>query len=132
MIPQIGVEITNPIEIIPYPSYTFRWSENQIAGFVDDIDAIAQTVYHILNTERYAYPIYDDNYGVELKQYIGKNFSFVEATIENTLKAALTHDDRIIDINITGLERINNDSLNVGFEIITNIGRAETEFLINV
>lgn len=101
MIPQIDNSLNNEvITIITYPNKTYKCTEYQIAGKVDDLEAVEQTIEHILSIERYAYPIYDDNYGVELEKYIGQDFTFLEATIEDTLREALTQDDRILDIQV--------------------------------
>lgn len=107
MIPQIDNSLdTQIIEIASYPNKTYKCSKYQVAGKVDDIESIEQAVEHILSTERYAYLIYDDNYGVELEQYIGQSYDYLESTIQDTLKEALTQDDRIIDVQVTDIHRI--------------------------
>ena len=113
MIPQIDNALdTDLIEIISYPNLTYKCNDYQIAGKVDDLEAIEQAIQHILSIERYAYLIYDDNYGVELEKYIGQDISFLEATIEDTLKEALTQDDRIVDVQVTNIkEEIVNQQL---------------------
>lgn len=104
MIPQIDNALdTDLIKIITYPNLTYKYNEYQIAGKVDDLEAIEQAIQHILSIERYAYLIYDDNYGVELEKYIGQDMSYLEATIEDTLKEALTQDDRIVDVQVTDI-----------------------------
>jgi len=105
MIPQIDNALdTDLIEIITYPNLTYKYNEYQIAGKVDDLEAIEQAIQHILSVERYAYLIYDDNYGVEFEKYIGQDMSYLEATIEDTLKEALTQDDRIVDVQVTDIK----------------------------
>lgn len=87
------------------PSLTYRLGESTITGKVDDkIEAVKQAVYHILMTERYSSPIYDDDYGVELEQYQGKDIGFIAAGIESTLKEALLQDDRITDVQVNSVE----------------------------
>ena len=104
MIPQIDNYIaTDTFKIITYPNKTYKFSEEQITGKITDLEAIKQSIQHILSIERYAYIIYDDNYGVELQKYIGQDVSYVEATIEDTLKEALTQDDRILDVKVTNI-----------------------------
>ena len=104
MIPQIDNSMVNEvIEIISYPNLTYKCTQTQIAGKVDNLKAIEQAIEHILSTERYSYLIYDDNYGVELNKYIGQSREFVEATIEDTLREALTQDDRIEDVSVTDI-----------------------------
>ena len=104
MIPQIENSIIpETIDLISYPNKTYRCTETQIIGKIDDLKAIEQAIQHILSIERYAYLIYDDNYGVELEKYIGQDYSFLEATIEDTLREALTQDDRILDVVVTNI-----------------------------
>ena len=63
----------------------------------DDIEAVKQAIYKILNTERYQYPIYSWNYGVELADLFGKPIAYVLPEIPRRIKEALVADDRIID-----------------------------------
>ena len=105
---------------------------DRIAGFVDDIEAIKQAVYHILSIERYAYAIYDDNYGVELEQYIGQDFEYLSATIQETLNEALTQDDRIFGVEVTNVEKTDNNSALVEFNVLTRNDEIEMEVIVNV
>lgn len=132
MIPQISGGITQQIEIVPHPNRTFQFTEDKTAGFVDNIEAVKQAIYHILMTERYAYEIFDNNYGVQLQQYIGQPFSFLQATIENTLRDALIQDDRITNVIVTDITKSDISAALVEFTAITNVGTIETEVTINV
>lgn len=105
---------------------------DRIAGFVDDIEAIKQAVYHILSIERYAYAIYDDNYGVELEQYIGQDFEYLSATIQETLNEALTQDDRIFGVEVTNIEKTDDNSALVEFNVLTRNDEIEMEVIVNV
>lgn len=105
---------------------------DRIAGFVDDIEAIKQAVYHILSIERYAYAIYDDNYGVELEQYIGQDFEYLSATIQETLNEALTQDDRIFGVEVTNVEKTDDNSALVEFNVLTRNDEIEMEVIVNV
>ncbi len=106
----------------PYPSLTYKDSTNQIAGLVDGLAAMQQTVRHILSIERYAYSIYDSNYGVELARYVGKNFAYINATIRNTIRNALLQDDRIVDVKDFKVEQIGGSKCKVSFTVITKLG----------
>lgn len=137
MIPQIDdVDLTNEEEIkIPSKTYKLNINETEddtIAGFVDDVDAIKQSIYHILSIERYAYDIYDDDYGVELEQYIGQDFEYLQSTIQDTLEEALTQDERILAVEVTKIEKIQNDAVLVAFNAITQNNEIEMEVTINV
>lgn len=87
------------------PDLTYRLGNTTVAGKIDKLESIKQAVYHILSTERYSSPIYDDNYGVELEQYIGKDIGYIQADIENTLKEALTQDDRITNVVVNNVKK---------------------------
>ena len=95
------------IETLEYrqPNLTYRLGEKTVAGKIDNIEAVKQAVYHILRTERYSNPIYDDDYGVELEQYIGQDIGMITADIENTLREALTQDDRITDVQVNDISK---------------------------
>jgi hypothetical protein len=126
MLPQFNVNISNTTsEIYQQPSKTYKDKYNSIAGYVDNKQAIEQTVYHILNTERYAYEIYDDNYGMEFEKYIGQPYEYFQATIENDLKSALTQDDRITNIKVTNTQKLSVDSALVEFDVYTTEGIIE-------
>lgn len=87
------------------PDLTYRLGSTTVAGKIDKLESIKQAVYHILSTERYSSPIYDDNYGVELEQYIGKDIGYIQADIENTLREALTQDDRITNVVVNDVRK---------------------------
>jgi len=89
------------------PDLTYRLGNTTVAGKIDKLESIKQAVYHILSTERYSSPIYDDDYGVELERYIGKDIGYIQADIENTLKEALTQDDRITNVVVNDVEKSN-------------------------
>ena len=68
MIPQTGDDLRQDFEFETLPSRTFRMNHNSltIIGTIDQIQAVEQAVYLILNTERYEWLIHSWNYGVEL------------------------------------------------------------------
>lgn len=105
---------------------------DRINGYVENIEAIRQAIYHILSVERYAYLIYSENYGVELQQYIGKDLSYIEATIGDTLKEALTYDLRIIDVVVNSIQKVASDIVLVNFTANTIYGNLILEVNINV
>ena len=105
---------------------------DRIIGYIDNLEAIKQAIYHILMTERYAYLIYDDNYGVELEQYVGKDLEYIEATIEDTLREALTYDLRIEDITVNSITNVEKDKVLINFTASTIYGDLILEVNINV
>ena len=122
MIPQIGTETIQDIKFAPFPSFTYNVKETRIIGDVDGLEALKQSIYRRILTERYAYSIYDGNYGTELEQYIGQSFEFLETTIENTLRDSLLQDDRISNVIVTSVTRDALDSALITFDVFTNLG----------
>ncbi|EGT4205726.1 DUF2634 domain-containing protein, partial [Clostridioides difficile] len=69
------------------PSKTFKLhiEKSKIDGICDDVEALKQTIFLILNTERYQHLIYSWNYGVELNDLIGEPISFVIPELERRI-----------------------------------------------
>ena len=115
---------TGGIQEYRQPDLTYRMGESAIVGKITDrIESVKQSILHILSTERYSNPIYDDDYGVELEKYIGQDKGTVIADIENILNEALTQDDRITKIKVNSItDGVESNSLVVEFTVYTIYG----------
>lgn len=122
MIPQIGNEIPNNVIRYRIPSKTYRFSNDTVYGYIDGVDSVKQAICCILSVERYSNPIYGDNYGVELEQYLGKDINYINATIQNVLYDALIQDDRITDVKVKSVNAIDIDYCEVKFDVFTIFG----------
>lgn len=83
------------------PSQTYALdytTDSQVRGYCDEIAAMRQAIYKIINTERYQYIIYSWNYGVELADLFGKPIPYVYAEIQRRITEALLYDDRITKV----------------------------------
>ena len=142
MIPNTS-ELSMAIEEENHPTLTFRAVvdenlaignirfRNRINGLLDDLDAVEQAVYLILGTERYKFPIYSWDYGVELADLFGKPMPFVMAELPERIKEALTVDERIS--NVTDFEFTQNGKkLEVSFTVVTDAGNLETALEVEV
>ena len=142
MIPNTS-ELSMSIEEENHPTLTFRAVvdenlaignirfRNRINGLIDDLDAVEQSVYLILGTERYKFPIYSWDYGVELADLFGKPMPFVMAELPERIKEALTVDERIS--NVTDFEFTQNGKkLEVSFTVVTDAGNLETALEVEV
>jgi len=125
MIPEI-IETTTP-QMIQYPSKTYKLdvAGKRIAGFIDGLDAIRQAVYKTLQTERYAYLIYSNNYGTEMERFIGEDFDYIKASIEGEIKEALYQDDRILNVTDFNIIKQGLDSCMLSFLVETSAGTTE-------
>lgn len=101
MLPKTTIQIPSTIQVVQQPSKTFRMDlENKrIIGFTDGLDAVAQTVYCILGTERYEHLIYSWNHGTELADLTGKDMPYVKSELKRRITEALTQDDRINSVD---------------------------------
>lgn len=123
---QIYEKITNNAYFVTEPNLTYRLGDGVSSGRISGLEAIKQAIYHILMTERYSNPIYDDNYGIELAQYQGKDLGYISSTIEKTLVDALTQDDRIEDVYVNSVEQSKqSNACVIEFTCITNFGEIE-------
>ena len=73
MIPSTNDILSTDIEMETESSRNYRMNINttSINGFCDELEAMKQVIYKILNTERYKYIIYSWNYGIELQDLYG-------------------------------------------------------------
>lgn len=120
-------------------SNTFRVryeSDYKLLGMCDDIEAMKQAIFKIINTERYKYLIYDWNYGIELNDLIGEPIPYVYAEIERRIKEALLADNRIKEVTDFRFSNNGGDVLclftaNTIYGEINNISREVTAYVRN-
>lgn len=100
MIPDISERLKSDFSFGKVPTKTYRVDFNSgiIKGFVDGREAVKQTIFFILNTERIWHEIYSWNYGVETVNLIGLPAELIQARLKNTITDALMQDDRITSV----------------------------------
>lgn len=130
MIPLIETLLT-PIEEITYSNETYKalLDRRRVSGYAKDVDALIQTIYFILNTERYKCPIYSWNYGVELLDLFGKPMSYVISEVERRITEALIQDDRIIKVTNFEFDSVGH-KLHVTFDVISIYGTIQADKMI--
>lgn len=115
--------LLNDLAVINQPNRTYkmRIEEEKILGMTDELDAIEQACYKILNTERYQYVIYSWNYGIELQDLFGKPIPYVFSELPRRIKEALLQDDRVKEVINFDLSYGKGDVL-AKFEVVTENG----------
>lgn len=108
-------------------SRTYRILNGRVTGWTDTIDAMRQAVEKILQTERFRYEIYSDEYGIELESLIGENFDLVVAEIERILKEALLADERIVSIDDLTCQQSDKTSVLIAFTVASVFGAFTVE-----
>lgn len=96
MIPAVNNLATVEDVTLPSKDYKLNMESNCINGYVDDLEAMRQVVFKILNTERYRYIIYSWDYGIELEDLYGESVAYVCSELKRRINEALEVDDRII------------------------------------
>lgn len=106
----------------PSRVHKMYFEEKRVIGMCDGLEAVKQAVFKILNTERYKYPIYSRNYGVELEHVFGKPVSYAVSEIERVIKEALLQDDRITGVQDFSFEFPRKDTIVVQFTVVSVFG----------
>ncbi len=105
--------------------------ENQFAGTIDELEAMKQAVYKIINTERYTYLIYSWNYGIELADLFGKPMPYVYAELPRRIEEALLWDDRILAVDDFDITYNKRGDVLAKFTVHTIYGDIEAEKVVN-
>lgn len=129
MLPGIEEDLSEGYEIEEQPSLVWKLNGNndQIRGTVDEIEAVRQAAFCILNTERYEYMIYSWDYGVELEDLFGEPLSYVLPELKRRIAEALTQDDRITGIRDFLFDTSKSGIVNAVFTIETIYGEIQAE-----
>ncbi|HMM20640.1 MAG TPA: DUF2634 domain-containing protein [Selenomonadales bacterium] len=117
---------TLAIGVQPNKSYKMLIDDEKVQGTVDDLDAVEQACYKILNTERYQYVIYSWNYGIELQDLFGKPIPYVFSDLPRRIREALAQDDRVKDVTDFDLSHNRGDVL-AKFKVVTSNGVIEMQ-----
>lgn len=103
ILPQ-GAIVQNDLEmketfIQPSKTYKVDFIKGRVVGVCDELEALKQSIFLILNTERYEYLIYSTDYGSELKSLIGQERDISESEYKRRIQEALMQDDRIESVD---------------------------------
>ena len=79
-------------------TYRLEVDNDRIRKMTDELKAMEQFIFKVINTERYKYPIYSWNYGIELSDLIGKQVLFCKAEIPRLIEECLSVDDRVVSV----------------------------------
>lgn len=115
------------------PSRTLRLNpkEGRFEGRTEGLEAVKQAVYFILNTERYEWLIHSWDYGVELRDLVGRDRAYCIPEIERRVREALLQDDRITAVdNFTFTEEKNR--VVAAFRVVSALGAFTTELGVRV
>lgn len=127
-------DLTQDFTIQTLPSRTFRMNheDTTIRGTVDEIRAVEQAIFLILNTERYAWIIFSWNYGVEWKQLIGMPVDYAKVEVPRRITDALMQDDRILSVGDFSFTLLDKKKLLTRFTVTCIFGPIRTEMEVQL
>lgn len=133
MIPATNGFLPQEIQIREQPSNTYRMDLNSqhIRGYIDNLEAMKQAVFKILNTERYLYVIYSWDYGIETLDLYGQDSDYVMVMLQNRITEALLQDTRIQSVNDFSFD-VNRHSIHCTFVVRTIFGDFDAEKVVNI
>lgn len=124
----MSIRITSPAT----NTYKLHYTKKKINSFVDRKQALEQSIYCLLNTERYKYPIYSFNYGIQREDLFGKNIDSIMRKLQNRINNALVSDDRIISVTNFEFDSKENGVLKVRFIVNSTYGEIEINYEFNI
>lgn len=120
------------IETEPSKNYKMDSDKKVIVGHSDDLEAMSQVIYKILNTERYDHVIYSCDYGIELDDLYGEPVSYVCPELEDRIIEALDQDDRIEQIEDFEFDTSEKGKIVVTFTVYTIFGEIPVERTVDI
>lgn len=109
-------------------TYAVNFATGVVRGFTDRIDAMKQMIFKCLQTNRYGFDIYNDDYGFEAAGLIGKDYALIECELKRRISEALLIDQRIQAIKRFQMDKGKNpDVMQVSFLVQTIFGDIEED-----
>ncbi|MGG0718668.1 DUF2634 domain-containing protein [Robertmurraya massiliosenegalensis] len=133
MIPQTEDDLQTDFEVEEEPSRTYNLNvkNKRLVGFTDELEAVKQAAFLILNIERYEHLIYSWDYGIELSDLFGQPISFVLPELKRRITEALTQDDRIQSVDAFSFD-VNGKIVHVSFTVSSVFGDFDIERQVNI
>lgn len=120
-------ELEDDLEEETLPSRTYLVKNGHIRSMTDGRTAMVQAVDKILRTERFVFPIYDEDYGNDLDELLGKEFDYAEVEVERMLEEAMYADDRVTDVRVDDVQKTDSTVLKVMGTVETIFGTIPIE-----
>lgn len=133
MIPSTNTILSQELEVetLPSKNYKMQIEHDVINGYCDELEAMKQVVFKILNTERYQYIIYSWDYGIELIDLYGEPVTYVCPELERRITEALLQDDRITSVDNFAFDVSEKRIVKATFTVHTIFGGIEAEKVVN-
>lgn len=121
MLPTNSKILLSTTDSVVSATKTYKITSGKISGFIDDKEALMQSVDACLRTKRHRFAIYPYDYGNELESLMGLGEELLKARAQTRLEEALLMDERITAIQNVEASIIDRN-LYLSFEIKTIYG----------
>ena len=120
--------LNDPLDEEQQPSLTWEldFEKGKVVGRIDELEAVKQAVFKVMQTDRFWHDIYSFDYGHEFVLLIGSSPLFVESEATRMINDALMQDDRIQSITDMSIH-IAGDSMTISFRVVTDFGSFDME-----
>lgn len=108
--------------VLPNDTWYIDFEQEVVSGKISDLESVRQAASLILNTERYEFIIFSNQYGIELNDLFGENQQFVMSEIKRRVTEALMQDDRITSVDNFKYNRVGT-RLEVTFTVSSSVGK---------
>ena len=134
MIPSTSGFLPRDFVIEEQPSLTYKMDleGDSVRGFADKQEAMKQTVYRILNTERYQFVIYPWYYGIETLDLYGEPVTYVCPELERRITEALLTDTRIRSVTDFEFDLDGKGAVHAAFTVNTIYGAVNAQKEVNI
>lgn len=131
MIPQSGGQANFSLKAPPDRTPRLDRETCRLRGTAEGLAAVEQAVYFILHTERYAWLIHSWDYGVELRDLMGKDTAYCIPEIERRVREALLQDDRVTAVDSFSFT-VEKHRVLARFRVVSARGSFQSELGVNV
>lgn len=108
-----------------YRTYHMDFQNKRIIGKTDGLEAVKQNMFKAMQTRRYAYEIYDDQYGCDIMNKIGNmnlDTGYFESDIPTMIEDTFLNMSEITSVEEMEFEIFDRDSLHITFPVATIFG----------
>lgn len=113
-----------------YRTYRMDVEKKRIIGMVDGAEASQQAMMKALQTRRFAYLIYDDQYGSDIYNKVGNQEltpGYLRSDIPAMVEDAFLNNEEILGISDLSYEILEADAVHISFTASTIYGDEEVE-----
>lgn len=125
MIPSGGAAGRNNVVQQTSRTYQIDLNRKRVVGTTDELDAVKQAVFKILQTSRFEHLIYAGNYGSEASKVVGGSPAGA-AEVSRFIREALLQDDRITAVQEMQV-RVAGDEMTATFTVVSVFGSFRAE-----